>query len=78
MKLLITNKGWSFNVTGKGEMTSTNFKLIEIGKGTFTCENQKNEFPKIILYTIKGDALHANISGGEMEITFDFIKEKVN
>ena len=75
VKLLNSNKEWSFNVTGKGEKASTNFKLIEIDKGKFTCENQANEFPKIIMYTILGNTLHAKISGGDMEILFDFVKE---
>ena len=76
VKLLNSNKEWSFNVTGKGEKVSTNFKLNEIGKEKFTCENQANEFPKLIMYTVLGDTLHAKISGGEMEIVFDFVKER--
>ena len=76
VKLINLNNSWSFNVTGKGETTTTDFKLIEIGTGSFTCENQANEFPKIIRYTIKGDSLHAKITGGDMEILFDFVKEK--
>ena len=76
VKLLKINKGWSFNVTGTGEMNSTDFKLIEIDKEKFSCENLANEFPKLIIYQIKGDSLHAKISGGDMEVVFDFVKEK--
>ncbi len=71
-----TNKGWSFDVTGKGETAPTKFKLIQLAKGTFTCENQSNEFPKRIVYQTKGDTLHAKISGGDLVIPFDFVKEK--
>ena len=35
-----------------------------------------NEFPKKIEYSIKGDFLHAVISGNDMEVLFDF--EKIN
>jgi len=67
---------WSFNVTGEGEAEPTKFKVVKIGEENFICENQANEFPKKIEYSIKGDFLHAVISGNDMEVLFDF--EKIN
>jgi len=78
VKLVNTNNSWSYDVTGKGEKDPTKFKLTEIENGKFTCENQVNEFPKIIAYSIMGDTLHAKISGNEMEVNFEFKKEKSN
>lgn len=66
---------WSFDVTEKGGVTPTKFKLISIAQGKFVCENPANEFPKIIAYESKGDTLHAKINGDDMEIVFDFIKQ---
>lgn len=72
IKLVESNNLWSFEVTGKGDTTATVFMLTKIEKGKFTSENDQNEFPKKIEYHIMGNTLKALISGGDMEIPFDF------
>ena len=68
------DNSWSFNVTGKGEITPTKFILTTIENGKFICENPENEFPKQIEYIKNGDKLDAKISGGDMEVIFNFKK----
>ena len=72
--LIRANNQWSFDVTGEGDMEPTKFKVTTLEKNKFICENQENEFPKVIGYTLAGDTLHAKISGNDMEVLFDFIK----
>lgn len=74
MKLVESNKTWSLEITGKGESKPTVFKLTNIEKVQFTSENPDNEFPKLIRYSRQGDKLKAVISGGDMEIPFEFKK----
>src|SRR5690606_25312235 len=76
IQLIKTDGDWSYNVTGKGESEPTKFRLTEIGKRKFTCENQANEFPQKIEYSLREANLHARISGGDMEMLFNF--EKTN
>lgn len=72
IKLVKSNNLWNFEVTGQGESSPTVFQLTGIEKGRFTSENDQNEFPKKIEYFRSGNGLKALISGGEMEIKFDF------
>ncbi len=71
-----TNTDWNFSVNQKGEASQTVFKLSKISKDGFTCENQENDFPKIICYKIDGELLKAEIEGGDMKIPFEFEKLK--
>lgn len=73
-KIILINRhtGWNFEVTGKGESEPTIFKIINIQGERFDSENQENEFPKIISYYKEGDKLKAVISGGDIEIAFEF------
>ena len=74
IKLIKTNDHWSFDVWGKGDIEPTKFGVTFLDENKFICENQANEFPKIIGYLFAGDTLHAKISGPGMEVLFDFIK----
>lgn len=66
------NGVWQLQVKLKGETNSTNFKVIESDSVSFKCENQQNEFPKIISYR-KGDGqLLAEISDDSTKIEFIF------
>ena len=67
---------WNLTVTDRREKNQVVFKLTEISKDGFTCENQENEFPKIIRYKIVGQILFAEIEGGDMKIPFEFKKVK--
>jgi len=72
VRLVQSGADWNFSVTVPGETQETVFKLTQIKEQTFSCENQQNEFPKIIRYLKKGENLYAVISGGDMEIPFEF------
>ena len=56
---------------------TTDFELIRSDKNTFTVENQKNDFPKIIKYWKNGTFLNAEISNDESN-KVPFIFEKIN
>ena len=71
-----TNTDWKFTVTDKKEKNQVTFNLTKILNDEFTCENQENEFPKIIRYKKDGELLKAAIEGGDMKITFEFKKIK--
>ncbi len=75
VKLLKRDTSWIFSVTGKGDIISTDFILTDIVDQSFVCENPNNEFPKMILYKLKGDSLFAKISGGGADIEFKFGKD---
>ncbi|MGI0108051.1 hypothetical protein [Salinimicrobium sp. WS361] len=72
MKLVELNNTWNLEITGKGELKPTIFKVTNIEKEQFTSENPNNEFPKLIKYAFEDEILKARISGGEMEIPFEF------
>lgn len=65
---------WFFEVTGQGEDQPTIFRLTKVNHSSFTCENQENEFPKVIQYEKSATGLKAVISGGGPNITFEFKK----
>ena len=69
-----TKTDWNFTVSDKKENNQVIFKLTAISQDGFTCENQDNEFPKIIRYKKVGDLLRAEIEGGDMKIPFEFKK----
>ena len=70
--LMKADGGWHYSVTGKGNLQPTVFKLTEIEKEAFICVNEANEFPKKIRYSKSGNQIKAIISGGGMEIPFEF------
>ncbi len=50
------------------------FRLTELKQNSFTCENPEHDFPKKIAYSLKGNKLHAIISGDGKPIEFFFEK----
>lgn len=76
VKLFKRDTSWFFSVLGKGETESTDFMLTTITYQSFICENPNNEFPKMIMYHLKGDSLIAKISGGGPDIEFKFGKRR--
>lgn len=67
---------WYFQVKSPKDSISTNFKLTEYTDTSFVCENQQNEFPKIIQYIKNGeDRFHAEISADTIKIDFEFQKK---
>lgn len=73
IKLIKRDSIWNFEVTRQGEDRPTVFRLINIEKDRFDSENQENDFPKVISYSHKAGQLNALISGGGMEISFEFL-----
>lgn len=63
---------WNFEVKGKADSLSTVFIVTEIDESSFICENKENEFPKKIGYSKSEKGILAVISGGDMEIPFEF------
>jgi len=74
IQLIREKENWSFNVTGEGETEATKFLVSSVGKASFVCKNEANEFPKEIEYSKVGKKLNATISGNDMVIHFDFEK----
>jgi hypothetical protein len=75
VRLSKTDTLWTFAVTGKGDTQPTVFKLSKVDERSFIFENNRNEFPKRIEYTNKGNAFSAVVSGDGMTIPFEFEKE---
>ncbi|WP_255497854.1 DUF6265 family protein [Flavobacterium sp. I3-2] len=76
MELSKTNNQWNIAVSFPTEKNATFFKVTQIEKNSFTCENEQNDFPKKIHYWIENQNLKAIISNDEMEIDFVFERLK--
>lgn len=74
---LIQNEGkWSLTVKVPEELESVTFDGINHAENEFTCGNTEIDFPNKIRYWKNGDKINASVSGGEMEISFEFEKFK--
>lgn len=51
------------------------FKMTDITRDGFTCENPAHDFPKKIVYHREGDKLLATISGDGRAMTFNFSRQ---
>lgn len=76
IKLTKTKDSWIFGVISPEEANYTNFKVIQISKESFICENPEIDFPNKIKYWKDGKQIKALVSGKGMEITFEFKKNK--
>lgn len=74
LKIIKSANDWALEVRGVNEGV-TPFNIISLSDKSFTSENRKNEFPKIIKYSLKNDTLCATISSDTVEVNFTFIKE---
>jgi len=74
MKLLWDKSRWIYDVRG-GNEAPVLFIVIDQDSESFTCENQQNEFPRFIEYSLVDQRLVVKISGAGQEITFSFIKQ---
>lgn len=75
IQLIKENEQWMFKVTGVNE-APTLFPITSLTETSFTCKNPENEFPKQIVYSIKGKNLKAVISANDAKIPFLFMKIK--
>ena len=76
IKLAKSKDSWILGVISPEETDYTNFKVIQISKESFTCENPEIDFPSKIKYWKDGKEIKALVSGKDMEITFEFKKTK--
>lgn len=74
--LVKVKEQWNFDVIGIGDTLSTSFKVTAMDSISFTCENEKNKFPKKISYFKNGKNIRAEISGDDMMIPFEFDRLK--
>jgi hypothetical protein len=74
IRLIRAENGWVFQVTVPEESQPVLFRLTNADAESFTCENAENDFPKLIRYYKNGDNINAMISGGGMEIPFEFAR----
>lgn len=72
IRLAKENSDWNIHVIALGDSAPTTFKISSFDANSFTCVNPENEFPKKITYAMEGEKLKAVISGGGMEIDFEF------
>lgn len=74
VQLIRARSQWSYNVLLSEADEVVSFVLTQMSDTSFICENTYNEFPKKILYQMRGDSLYANVSGGEHVIDYWFGK----
>jgi len=65
------NGQWVYNVLHSDE--NVVFKMTRVDKDGFQTENPDNEFPKVIKYKRVADNLAAEISAGDVKVSFDFV-----
>jgi len=71
IKLHLDKGKWIFEVSGVNE-DPTLFLVTRTTRMSFTCENEKNEFPKYIEYFLDRRTLKAKIYGDGQEVLFSF------
>ncbi|MBU1014079.1 MAG: hypothetical protein KKG99_13855 [Bacteroidetes bacterium] len=71
IRLVKMDKKWIYEVSGVND-SPTLFELSTISENSFVCENDENEFPKKIKYTLLREELIAIISDENTEISFHF------
>ena len=75
IKLTKLNAKWILEVKVIDE-EAVIFNLTSFSNNQITCENNEIDFPNIIKYWKNGDKINAFVSGGELEILFEF--ERIN
>lgn len=76
INLIKQNGKWDLIVKIPEETESLIFKMTDLDKDSFTCENDSLDFPKMIKYWKDGLKIKALVAGKDLEIPFEF--EKVN
>lgn len=74
MRLVKLDNNWVLEVRGVNE-NMTPFVITSLSDSSFTCENEQNEFPKKIKYSICNNLLEAVISADSIEVLFTFVKK---
>lgn len=73
IRLFKLNNNWFYEVT-RVNPGSTLFKVSNFNQSSFVCENQENDFPKKIEYSLNKNIIKATISNSEISIDFIFNK----
>lgn len=75
MRIISNKENLYLQITGIGE-TPTFFAFTQQSDNSFTVENNKNQFPKKIKYTLEKDTLKTVISNNDFSVDFKFVKVK--
>jgi len=67
---------WNLVVKVPEEAETITFYGVSHNENEFSCENNENDFPNLIKYQKNGEKIHAVISGGDLEISYDFERLK--
>ena len=78
IRLIMSSNNWSLEVSIEDDISPTVFKVSELNNNSFTCENFENEFPNKIQYLKVENGIKAVVSGGNLEIIFEFEKISLN
>lgn len=75
-KVLLNRKKtqWSYDVVLANDSTKIPFLFTDFTDISFVCENPANDFPKKIMYQMRGDSIYATISGGGAPVDYWFGK----
>jgi hypothetical protein len=76
LRLERQNNNWEYVVRMPGEKRETRFAITQRTDTSFTCRNDKNEFPKQIRYFKSGNDIRADISDDSTTIDFTFKRIK--
>ena len=74
IRLTKTSGKWNLTVKVPEESESIIFNGISHNETEFTCENNEIDFPNNIKYWKNGNRINAMVSGGKIEILFEFVK----
>lgn len=77
IRLIKSNGKWALEVQPQDEPTHIIFNMTSYNDKEFICENKELDFPKLIKYWKSGDKINALVSGGEIEIPFEFERIEV-
>jgi len=72
IRLIKLNNKWVLEVQPQDEPQPITFKMTSFKDQEFICENKDLDFPNKIKYWKNGNKINATVSGGEMEILFEF------
>lgn len=72
INLINQNGKWDLVVKVPEDTKSIIFKMTDLNKHSFTCENDSLDFPKLIKYWKDGLKIKALVAGKDLEIPFEF------
>lgn len=76
IKLVKIGGKWILEVQPQDEPKPITFNMTSYNDQEFICENKELDFPKLIKYWKNGNRINAIVSGGDLEISFEF--ERIN